>query len=68
MARTAETAQAVSATPLDWPQKTGRLLGAMDEIAAVAVAAAQVHTDPDVLRERLREVAALADQAATAYQ
>jgi hypothetical protein len=38
----------------------------MDEIAAMANAAALVHTEPEVLRTRLREVATVADQAAAA--
>jgi hypothetical protein len=66
MTGTTEAVQAVSAPPLNWPQKAGRLLGAMDEIAAMANAAALVHTEPEVLRTRLREVATVADQAAAA--
>jgi len=67
MTDTTQAAAAVSEPRLGWPQKAGRLLGAMDEIAAAAGAAAQVQTDPEVLRDRLRQVAALADQAARTY-
>jgi hypothetical protein len=64
-----QAVQASSVTaPLDWPQKTGQLLGVLDEITVRAALAAEMHTDPEVLRERLREVATIADRATKTYQ